>query len=351
MTNRSAEIMAFSVPLTDELSRATYQFERPVLAAASIGVAVVSAYLGYRRDRQLSHDSEGQLPYADPDLANYAETEFRRERRATKVTGFLLAAGLGAATAQMAGPYVETIPESSNRVAVVFDAGLDTRVTSLTDSKNGKKVSVLEGEVNSGLRFARVLGDDVKVQFIAAGRQAESLGIVEGEDGAKEVVAGTLKYYDDIENATNPDIAGALALARANKPREVILMTSNDNVDVADAITDYRDDNITIVSPGKPGEEFNFLGQDYTAGYTSQFGDKMGIPVETTGELQDVMENRVKKMVDQPTRKENSYFYAVLSGAAITLGWLGLSKKQLLPKMTNGRIKGMFPRNAKGGKK
>jgi len=331
--------MAFSGPLTEELSRATIQFERPMLAALSVGVAAVGAYLGYRRDRQLAHDSVTEISYADPDLANYADVEFRRERRASKATGFMLAVGMGAAVAQMAGPYVETTPDSSNTVAVVFDAGLMSRAPSLKDSKYNTEVSILEGEVNSGLRFAGALGDDVKVQFIAAGRQAESLGLVEGKDGAEEVVAGTIKYYEDKENATEPDISGGLALARANNPKKVVLMTSNPSVKVADAVATYRGDNLTIVSPGKPGVKFNNLGQEYTAGYTSQFGDKKGIPAETTEELQDVMENKVKKMMDRPTSKENSYFYAVLSGATVALGFLGLSKRQLLPRRVKGGMK------------
>jgi hypothetical protein len=341
MSDISHEIVAVAVPYLGEVP---LQFDRPTAAIGGMAIAAASVAAGMYRSRQLDRRAESELVlYPDPDMAEVAEQEFSRESRVTKITGVMLGLAAGSALANIAGPSVVETNYSSDRVTVIVDASVDSRAKDVIDTDDGESVTRLEAGLNSGLRFADKLGNDVQVQFVFSGSPARSLGEVTGVTGSESVVGSAEEYTRDLSTASeSPDIAGALAVADAFDADHTIVITSDDSIATADAMSGY-DRALSVLSPGTTGTKYRMLGEDREAGYTAAFGESIkGTVVQDTSEIQQAMDKIIDTKIEA-TKEVPSKFYENLrniSGIALGLG-LGALKLKPLKALRRSESKGV----------
>lgn len=327
-------VMAMSMPVG--LGEATLQFDRPGLAVAGAVLAVTGVAYGIRQGRVRNNQAEIEAArYPDPDMAATARSEYRKEGRLVTAVGVLAGVAAGAAAANMAGPTLLETVYRAGRVSIIVDASADGRANDVTDSKTNMPATRIEAGLNSGLRFADDLGDGVDVQFIFGGSPARSLGNEErGSDNKGAIVSAAGNYAKDLSTAgSSPDITGALAIAASFGAEQTILITSNPDVATADAIAAHPH-GLDIISPGKAGTVYRFLGEDRKAGYTATFGQKEATGVDNTDDMQKAMDviidNKVKTTTEEPSR-----FYETLRNLSVAaLGVLTLRKLKPLRRRT-----------------
>lgn len=318
MSNISAEILSLAVPVVGEVPT---HFDRPAYALGGLAVAGAIAAVTARKDRQLSQQAEVEAGlYPDPDMAQYTADRYNKHRITTRLAGGLLAVASGAGLVNMAEPTVTENQYQAEKVSVIVEAGLDSRAEDVVDSSSDSNVTRMAAGINSGLRFARELGDDVEVQFVFAGSPARSLGFVEGSSGSEEVVKAADDYTRDLSTASAPDIGGALGVADANEADQTILITADSDAATADAIAGYTGE-LTVVAPGEQDSKFKFLGTEHVADYTPTFGEIEAEQVQTTDEIQEIMDEITSTKIVSTKVMPSKVFEKIRNFSGLALGF------------------------------
>jgi hypothetical protein len=187
--------------------------------------------------------------------------------------------------------------------------------------------------INSGLRFADELGQDVEVQFVFSGSPARSLGEVKGVTGSDGVVAKANEYTRDLSTAAEtPDISGALSVADAFEADQTIVIVSDDSLETADALNAYPR-SLSVVSPGIAGTKYRMLGNDRTAVYTATFGEIKGKSVQDTEQMEKAMDTIIDSKIKNTKEVPSKFFENLRNISGIALGFgLGVMKLKPLRK-------------------
>jgi len=328
MNTISSEIVAVSAPFLGEVP---LHFDRPVLALGGVAVAAAGVAVGIRRGRQIEEQAVAEvLDYPDPNIAEVAETQFLQERRVSKLSGFLLGMAAGAALVNASGPSTIESNYNADRVSIIVEAGVNSRAKDVNDKEKNEEVTRMAAGINSGLRFADELGQDVEVQFVFSGSPARSLGEVKGVTGSDIVVAKANEYTRDLSTAAEtPDIRGALAVADAFEADQTIVIVSDDSLDTADALNAYPR-SLSVVSPGIAGTKYRMLGNDRTAVYTATFGDIKGKSVKDTEQMEKAMDTIIDSKIKNTKEVPSKFFENLRNISGIALG-VGLGVMKLKP--------------------
>lgn len=318
MNNVSAEVLAMSIPVVGEIPT---HFDRPVLALGGMAVAGAAVIATQLKNRSLDQQADIEVSqYPDPDMAEQTKVQYNKQRLITKVGGGLMAVAAGATLLNMADPSTVETNYNADKVSIIVEAGLDSRAKDVEDSTNGSEVTRMTAGINSGLRFADDLGRDVEVQFIFAGAPARSLGSVEGTVGSADVVNKADDYTRDLSTASAPDISGALGVADANEADQTVLITSDSAAGTADAINAFAKP-ISVITPGQPDTKFKFLGNEQVADYAATFGEIEAEQVQTTDEIQAVMDEISSSKIVSTKETPSKLFEKLRNISGLALGF------------------------------
>ena len=338
MNTISSEIVAVSAPFLGEVP---LHFDRPVLALGGVAVAAATVAVGMRRGRQIEEQAvvEG-TQYPDPDIAEVAVTQFSQERRVSKLSGVLLGLTAGAALMNASGPSNIESNYKADHVSIIVEAGVNSRAKDVKDTEKNEKVTRMAAGINSGLRFADELGQDVEVQFVFSGSPARSLGEVKGVTGSDRVVAKANEYTRDLSTAAEtPDISGALSIADAFNADQTIVIVSDNSLKTADALNVYLKP-LSVVSPGEAGTKYRMLGNDRTAVHTDNFGEIKGKSVQDTEQIEKAMDTMIDSKIKNTKEVPSKFFENLRNISGIALG-VGLGVMKLKPLRKRRVAKGV----------
>lgn len=296
--------------INESIGNIPTQFEQyPLVAggAAVLAGGVVAANMLRSHYKQL----EATANYPDPDMQESARRSVRTVRRAG-AAGVLLAFSAGAGhLADMAQPYNEETVSNINSIAIVADAGTSAYANDV-ETPDGS-VARIEAIANYVTRFDDIKG--VKITFIAAGSNPQSVGSMENGAGRGDVVDSLQEYINDLSNTGTANMTEALKIAEAAEADKILVFGT-----VAGAESPLLQDqatrgerNISVVALGKEGTKVNAYDGEQAAAYDKKTSDKVvgtedSYAASSVAELESVVGDIIDSQYTTTKRTDSKLF-------------------------------------------
>lgn len=293
-----------------------------IAGALAIGGAVLAVHK-WRESKRVA-DS---LVYPDPDMETAARRQHRNER--WRKTGALAAAGIAmsAYVADMGDPYTESARPQIDSITAIVDA---SAVAYARDVQDGDREDLrVNVGVNSLTRMSDDLGD-IRINFVAAGSPAESMGYA--THGATARVADSFDaYFADLSHQAESDMAGALNIAQGTDADKILVIGSLDGVQ-SDLLVGQAEEGERRISTialgssetmiGLPGaEEPALTGEDANKRIV---GEEDSYAAESVEEVQEIIDEIINEQYVKHERSDYPWFSraAFVGAASLVVGTL-----------------------------
>lgn len=347
MSNPRDEVVLLSNParaiseLADVAHILPSGFEQNGTAYAAATIAVIGGVAAYH---QFDRGRKTAAEIRDPESLSYLPVDYMRENAAAAVerstrrnsvarVGATIA--LAGTFAHLAQPYIETTRSMVEDVAIVVATDIPSFARDI-ETADGEPIPRAQAAFNEVLNLDEQEGitlsqmEDVDISYILAGTQAEAVGVTVGGEGKLEVSQEAQAYVDQLQNRSEADFGGALALADQAGADKVLIFASDvpyENLPALRGQAEENEQKVSIIALGKSGTMVDNFGQEVVApvneaAHDAAVGAEDSYTATTTDELRETVSGIIGEQYLETERKDYSKFMTV---AALSFGALALA--------------------------
>lgn len=244
---------------------------RPLATVAIVAATGGAALVWANRKRMLQAAEPDVVNFSNPSMEEAAPTPFRRHRIFAAALGVLAFTGASAHLADQAEPHTTESRNLVDSVAVVVDSSWQAKALDVTDDGAEEPITRFEASTHGVLQLQYEGLTDVDMAVIAAGKEAEHMGMTNDRsefDEFVEVIDELKDYINTEANTASADLSGALRQRDVSEADMVLMFTSSVDSVSSELGREENIDRVNVIAVGVDGTPVGASGREATIDHT-----------------------------------------------------------------------------------